>query len=52
MEKVSINKWSIGMKGVVQNWLNEQLPGLWPSEICVERVTLKSGEIAIVGYRR
>jgi len=52
IEKVSINKWSIGMKGVVQKWLNEQLPGLWPSEICVERVTLKSGEIAVVGYRR
>ena len=52
IEKVSINKWSIGMKGVMQQWLNEQLPSLWPSEICVERVTLKSGEIAVVGYRR
>ncbi len=52
IEKVSVNKWSIGMKGMVQKWLNEQLPGAWPNEVCVERVTLKSGEIAVVGYRR
>lgn len=52
IEKVSINKWSIGLKGLVQRWINEQLPGLWPSEVCVERITLNSGEIAVVGYRR
>jgi len=52
IEKVSINNWSLGLKGLVQRWVNDELPGLWPSEVCVERVTLKSGEIAIVGYRR
>ena len=52
IEKVSINKWSLGLKGLVQRWINEQLPGLWPSEVCVERITLNSGEIAVVGYRR
>lgn len=52
IEKVSINKWSIGMKGVVQQWLNEQLPELWPSEVCVERIMVKSGEVSVVGYRR
>ena len=52
IEKVSINKWSLGLKGLVQRWVNEQLPGFWPSELCVERITLNSGEIAVVGYRR
>jgi hypothetical protein len=52
VEKASINKWSIGLRGLVQRWLDDQLPGAWPSEVCVERVTLKSGEIAVVGYRR
>jgi len=52
INKVSINKWSIGLRGMAQRWLNEQLPSLWPHEICVERATLKSGEIAVVGYRR
>ena len=52
VEKVSINKWSIGLKGLVQRWINDELPGAWPSEVCVERITLKSGEIAVVGYRR
>jgi hypothetical protein len=51
IKKVSVNKWSIGMRGVVQQWINEQLPDKWPSEVCVERITLKSGEIAVVGYR-
>lgn len=52
IEKVSINKWSIGLRGFVQSWLDDELPGMWPGEVCVERVTVKSGEIAIVGYRR
>lgn len=52
IEKVSINKWSLGLKGLVQRWINDELPGMWPSEVCVERITLKSGEIAVVGYRR
>lgn len=52
VEKVSVNKWSIGMRGLVQRWIDEELPGMWPSEVCVERITLKSGEIAVVGYRR
>lgn len=52
VEKVSINNWSLGLKGIAQRWVNDQLPGLWPSEVCVERVTVKSGEIAVVGYRR
>ncbi|MEJ5308469.1 MAG: hypothetical protein WHX52_01740 [Anaerolineae bacterium] len=52
IKKVSINKWSIGLKGLVQRWIDEELPGQWPSEVCVERITLKSGEIAVVGYRR
>ena len=52
LKKVSINKWSIGLRGFVQNWINEELPGAWPSEVCIERVTVKAGEIAIVGYRR
>jgi hypothetical protein len=52
VEKVSINNWSLGLKGIAQRWVNDQLPGLWPSEYCLERVTVKSGEIAVVGYRR
>ncbi len=52
IEKVSINKWSIGLKALVQRWVDEELPGKWPSEVCVERITVKSGEIAVVGYRR
>jgi hypothetical protein len=52
IDKASINKWSIGLRGTVQSWINDQLPGSWPSEVCVERVTVKSGEIAVVGYRR
>ncbi|HOU15391.1 MAG TPA: hypothetical protein PKZ84_19970 [Anaerolineae bacterium] len=52
VEKLSINKWSIGLKGIAQRWINEELPGVWPSEVCVERIALKSGEIAVVGYRR
>ncbi len=52
IEKVSINKWSLGLKGLAQRWVNDELPGVWPSEVCVERITLKSGEIAVVGYRR
>lgn len=52
VEKVSINKWSIGLRGLVQRWIDDQLPGTWPGEVCVERISLKSGEIAVVGYRR
>jgi len=52
IEKVSVNKWSLGLKGLVQRWVNDELPGAWPSEVCVERITLNSGEIAVVGYRR
>ncbi|HOT93487.1 MAG TPA: hypothetical protein PLJ78_17385 [Anaerolineae bacterium] len=52
IKKVSINKWSIGLRGLAQSWIDEQLPSVWPSEVCVERITLKSGEIAVVGYRR
>jgi hypothetical protein len=52
IKKVSINKWSIGLRGFVQKWIDEELPGRWPNEICVERITVKSGEIAVVGYRR
>ena len=52
IKKVSINKWSIGLRGFVQTWIDEELPGMWPSEVCVERITVKSGEIAVVGYRR
>jgi hypothetical protein len=52
VEKVSINKWSIGLRGLVQRWIDDQLPGMWPEEICVERITLKSGEVAVVGYRQ
>ena len=52
VEKVSINKWAIGLRGFVQRWLDEELPGVWPEEICVERIALKSGEIAVVGYRQ
>ena len=52
LKKVSINKWSIGLRGFVQRWIDEELPGAWPSEVCIERVTVKTGEIAVVGYRR
>jgi len=52
VNKVSINRWSIGLRGIAQRWLNAEFPGIWPSEICVERIVVKSGEIAIVGYRR
>ncbi len=52
IKKVSINNWSIGLRGIAQRWIDEQLPGVWPGAVCVERITLKSGEIAVVGYRR
>ncbi len=52
IKKVSINGWAIGLRGLAQRWVDEQLPDVWPAEICIERITLKSGEIAVVGYRR
>ncbi|HQE93165.1 MAG TPA: hypothetical protein PLH19_10105 [Anaerolineae bacterium] len=52
VEKVSLNRWSLGLRRLVQRWIDDQLPGAWPNEVCVEHITLKSGEIAVIGHRR
>jgi hypothetical protein len=52
VDYVSVNDWSIGLRSVAQEWLNSELPGIWPSEICVEHIAVEPGVIKIVGYRK
>lgn len=52
VDYVSVNDWSIGLRGVAQEYINSQLPGLWPSEVCVEHIAVEPGVIKIVGYRK
>jgi hypothetical protein len=51
-EKVELNNWSLGLQPLANRTINERIPDLWPSDLCVEAVYLMSGEAAVEGYRR
>ncbi len=52
LNKVEVNGWSMGLRGVAQRALDERLPYLWPAQACLEAVFLTPGQLAIEGYRR
>ncbi len=51
LQTLSVNGWSAGLRGIAQRGLNAQLPGMWPTDVCVEKVIVTPGEIAVEGYR-
>ncbi len=51
IQTLGVNGWSVGLRGIVQRGLNAQLPGMWPTDVCVEKVIVTPGEIAVEGYR-
>jgi hypothetical protein len=51
VKTLSVNGWSAGLRGLAQRTLNSQVPGMWPTDICVEQVIVTPGEIAVEGYR-
>ena len=52
VDYVAVNNWSIGLKKMVQEWIDSELPGLWPDEVCVEYIVVEPGTISVVGYRK
>lgn len=51
-KKVEVNNWSLGLRPLATRTINERIPDLWASDLCVEAVYLMAGEAAVEGYRR
>lgn len=52
VKKVRIGKLGLPLRGLAQNALDENLQDDWLPEVCVERVFMRAGELAVEGYRR
>ena len=52
VDYVAVNNWSIGLKNMAQDWIDDELPNMWPDEVCVEYIVVEPGTISIVGYRK
>lgn len=51
-DKVRVNRWRLGLRPIATRMVNERIPDLWSSDVCVEGVYLMDGEAAVEGYRR
>lgn len=52
LNKVEISGWSLGLRTAAQRAIDERLPDIWPTQVCLEQVFLTPGQIAVEGYRR
>lgn len=52
VKRVRIGRFSLPLRGMVQDSLNESLTQEWMPEICIERFFMLPGEFAVEGYRR
>lgn len=52
VEYVAVNNFSIGLKKLAQDWLDTEIPGMWPEEVCVEYIVIEPGQFNAVGYRK
>jgi hypothetical protein len=51
-KKVRVNRWSFGLRPVVERAINTRIPEIWPEELCVENMLFWEGEAAVEGYYR
>lgn len=49
--RLRLNRLGLGLRPIAQRALNTSLPEIWPADLCLERVILTSGEVAVEGYR-
>lgn len=52
VRKVRIGAFGVPLRGWVQSEINKNLEQTWLPQVCIERVFLMPGELAIEGYRR